>query len=55
MSGYKKMYYKLFNEMTDIINQIKSVQQETEEMLLSQDDTTIEEIKLKPKIDVFKE
>ncbi len=36
MDDYKEMYYTLFNKMTDIINEIKEVQQKTEEMFISQ-------------------
>ena len=39
MDDYKGIYYKLFNRITDIINELKVVQQETEEMFLSQKQT----------------
>lgn len=35
-SDYKKMYYRLFNKMSDLIEEIKTAQQETEEMFISQ-------------------
>ena len=35
MDDYKEMYYRLFNKMSELIEEIKAVQQETEEMFLS--------------------
>lgn len=32
MDGYKKMYYTLFNKLTDIIYELQMVQRQTEEM-----------------------
>jgi len=32
MDRYQEMYYKLFNKITDVIEELKKVQQETEEM-----------------------
>ena len=32
MADYKKMYYELFNELTDIIEKLKEIQCKTEEM-----------------------
>lgn len=32
--NYKKGYYKLFNEITDLIEQLKKVQQETERIVV---------------------
>lgn len=37
MNGYKEMYYMLFNKITDVINDLQSVQAETEEAFLSQE------------------
>ncbi|MDF2567611.1 MAG: hypothetical protein K0R90_1067 [Oscillospiraceae bacterium] len=37
MDGYKEMYYRLFGKITDIIKELQSVQQETEEIFLSQE------------------
>lgn len=34
-SAYKKAYLHLFNEVTDIIERLKEVQQETEEIFMS--------------------
>ena len=35
MDNYKEMYYRLFNKMSELIEEIKAVQQETEDMFLS--------------------
>lgn len=35
MNPYKDMYYKLFNKITVITNELQSIQQETEEMFLA--------------------
>ena len=35
MDCYKEMYYKLFNSITDAIEELKEAQQEAEEMLIS--------------------
>lgn len=35
MADYEKMYYKLFNKITDIIKELEDVQKETEEMYIS--------------------
>ncbi len=35
MEDYKKMYYELFNKITDVIETFKKVQQEAEEIYLS--------------------
>jgi hypothetical protein len=32
MDCYRDMYYKLFNTITDVINELQEVQKETEEM-----------------------
>ena len=34
MENYSKMYYYLFNRITDLIEQMKVIQQEAEEMYL---------------------
>ena len=34
MSDYKQMYYKLFNKLTDIAEEIKQIQAEAEEIFL---------------------
>lgn len=38
MNSYKEMYYYLFNQITDINEQLKKIQQATEEMYLMQAD-----------------
>ena len=35
MSDYKKMYYELFNKITDVIESLTKIQQETEEIFIS--------------------
>ncbi len=38
MEDYKKMYYELFNKITDVIENLKRIQQEAEEIYLSADE-----------------
>ena len=38
MPDYKKMYFELFNKVTDVIEQLKEIQQEMEEKCISSDD-----------------
>ena len=35
METYKELYYFLFNQITDIIEQLKSIQQQSEEMFIT--------------------
>ena len=35
MDCYREMYYQLFNKVTDVIEELQKVQQETEEMFAS--------------------
>ena len=35
METYKELYYFLFNQITDIIDQLKSIQQQSEEMFIT--------------------
>ena len=35
MEDYKKMYYELFNKITDIIENLKKIQQESEETFIT--------------------
>ena len=35
MDCYQKMYYRLFNTITDVIKELEDAQKETEEMFLS--------------------
>ena len=37
MDDYKRMYYTLFNKLTDIIYELQMVQRQTEEMCPSRD------------------
>ena len=42
MEDYKKMYFELFNKITDTIENLKKIQQEAEETFItSNDDVTI--------------
>ncbi len=34
MADYKKMYFRLFNKITDIIEELQTIQQETEEIYI---------------------
>lgn len=38
MADYKKMYYILFNKITDIIKDLQEVQQLTEEIYIEQEE-----------------
>ena len=35
MEDYKKMYYELFNKITNIIEELKKIQQDAEERYIS--------------------
>ena len=37
MADYKKLYFELFNKVTDIIEDLKNVQVEMEEMYINED------------------
>lgn len=37
MEEYKELYFKLFHKITDVISDLKSIQTEVEELLLSQE------------------
>lgn len=44
MEDYKEMYLKLFNKVTEVIEELKKIQAETEEMYLNaQNDKTDDE------------
>lgn len=43
MADYKQMYFKLFNKLTDIADEIKEIQAEAEELFLACDDETTPE------------
>ena len=38
MENYQKMYYELFNKVTDIIESLKKIQQESEETFITSND-----------------
>ena len=38
MNIYKKMYYELFNEVTDVIEKLQKIQQKCEEIYISSDE-----------------
>lgn len=38
MDCYKEMYCKLFNQITDVINELKTVQMETEELFVAREE-----------------
>lgn len=40
MADYKKMYYTLFNQMTEIIEQLQTAQQVTEEMFIESEESS---------------
>lgn len=35
MPDYKEMYFKLFNKVTDVIEELQQIQRETEELYIS--------------------
>lgn len=43
MANYKQMYYKLFNKLTDIAEEIKQIQAEAEELFLESDEESSSE------------
>ena len=44
MTDYKQLYFKLFNKLTDITEEIKQIQSEAEDLFLdSADETTPEQ------------
>ena len=42
MADYKKMYFELFNKITDVIEDLQEIQQKTEEMYMNSEDMVIE-------------
>ena len=38
MEDYKKLYYELFNKITDIIEELEKIQQDAEERFISAND-----------------
>ena len=45
MTDYKEMYYKLFNRITDIIDELKEIQNEAEEIFIRDSELRILVIK----------
>lgn len=43
MADYKQMYFKLFNKLTDIADEIKQIQVEAEELFLESNEEAIPE------------
>lgn len=41
MPSYKKMYYCLFNKITDVIAQLQEIQQMTEEIYINEGEPNI--------------
>lgn len=39
MADYKEMYFKLFNKISDVIEELKEVQNQAEEMYANQGDS----------------
>ena len=37
MPDYKEMYFELFNKLTDVIEELKAIQQEMEEKCIASD------------------
>lgn len=37
MTDYKKLYYELFNKLTDVIEELKQIQCQMEEMYIDND------------------
>lgn len=37
MENYKKAYFELFNQLTDVIEELKELQRRAEEMIISDD------------------
>ena len=42
MADYKKMYFTLFNKITDVIEDLQEIQLQTEEMFINSSETVIE-------------
>lgn len=41
MTDYKQMYFKLFNKLSDIAEEIKKIQTEAEDLFLESEDETM--------------
>lgn len=45
MADYQKMYLKLFNKVTDVIEELQQVQRETEELYIQGEETELTVLK----------
>ena len=43
MTDYKQLYFKLFNKLTDIAEEIKQIQAEAEDLFVEMNDKTMPE------------
>ena len=43
MADYKELYLKLFNNITDTIEQLQQIQKDAEELFISQENNNTEE------------
>ena len=43
MTDYKQLYFKLFNKLTDIAEEIRQIQSEAEDLFLEMNDETTPE------------
>ena len=41
MADYKEMYYKLFNKVTDVINDLQEIQQLCEQLYIESEEETL--------------
>ena len=44
MDHYKKMYYKLFNQITDTIYTLQAIQQTTEDFLINKETEKVSDV-----------
>lgn len=49
MTDYKDMYFLLLNKITDIIKDLQKIQQQTEEMYISQEETALRMVEISNK------
>ncbi|MGE4213457.1 MAG: hypothetical protein AB7E42_01605 [Anaerotignaceae bacterium] len=49
MTDYKKMYFLLFNKITDIIKDLQDIQQQAEEMYIVQEESSLRLVELSNK------
>lgn len=53
MANYKKLYFLLFNKLTDIIKEIEEIQKEAEDIIISSEETSVFLNKCNDKEDKF--